>query len=145
MAKSDGSTASYYELPKDATELQHLIAYRNMNAQMGEIFRANYRYGECDHSDKLREINKIIFYAQAEKERLLKYGCGDKESAAVRTLEKLGYTHNGGELWKPPLGAPPELIKEQKTEEPPLCTRCLKPIVGRAYYCGNELRCEKHS
>lgn len=72
-AKSDGSTASYYELPPNATELQHLIAYKNMNAQMGEIFRANYRYGEVSHSDKMREINKIIFYAQAEKERLLKY------------------------------------------------------------------------
>ena len=38
--KSDGSTASYYELPEGATELQHLISHRDMNAQIGEIFRA---------------------------------------------------------------------------------------------------------
>ena len=70
---SDGSTASYYELPPDAKELQDLISYRNMNSQLGEIFRAAYRYGECPHSPKLREIKKIIFYAHAELARLEKY------------------------------------------------------------------------
>ena len=71
---SDGSTASYYELPKGATELQDLIACRNMNAQLGEIFRAAYRYGMASHSDKLRDIKKIKFYAEAEIARLEKYG-----------------------------------------------------------------------
>lgn len=67
---SDGSTASYYELPAGATELQHLISHRDMNAQVGEIFRACYRYGIACHSDKLRDAKKIKFYAQAEIERL---------------------------------------------------------------------------
>jgi hypothetical protein len=71
--KSDGSTASYYELPEGATELQHLISYRGMNAQIGEIFRACYRYGLVDHSPMKRDIKKIIFYAQAELERLELY------------------------------------------------------------------------
>lgn len=70
--KSDGSTASYYELPKGATELQHLISHRNMNAQIGEIFRACYRYGLVEHSPQMRDIKKILFYAQAELERLEK-------------------------------------------------------------------------
>lgn len=68
--QSDGSTASYYELPKGATELQHLISHRNLNAQLGEIFRACYRYGLVSHSPMKRDIKKIIFYAQAELERL---------------------------------------------------------------------------
>jgi hypothetical protein len=68
--KSDGSTASYYELPPNATELQHLISHRNMNAQIGEIFRACYRYGLVDHSPQERDIKKVIFYAQAELERI---------------------------------------------------------------------------
>lgn len=68
--QSDGSTASYYELPKGATELQHLISAKDMNAQIGEIFRACYRYGEVAHSPKIRDIKKIIFYAVAELERL---------------------------------------------------------------------------
>lgn len=71
---SDGSTASYYELPEGATELQDLISYRNLNAQDGEIFRAIYRKGLVRHSDKLRDAKKVLFYAKAEVERLEKYG-----------------------------------------------------------------------
>ena len=68
--KSDGSTAKYYELPSHAKELQHLISFKNMNAQIGEIFRACYRYGEVEHSEMLRDAKKIKFYAEAEIERL---------------------------------------------------------------------------
>lgn len=70
MSKSDGSTADYYQLPKGATELQHLISHRNMNAQDGEIFRAIYRKGRASHSDELRDARKVLFYAKAEVERL---------------------------------------------------------------------------
>ncbi|MDY0071804.1 MAG: hypothetical protein RBR77_04060 [Thauera sp.] len=72
LERSDGSTASYYELPEGATELQHLISDRNMNAQIGEIFRACYRYGRVEHSEMLRDAKKILFYAKAEVERLEK-------------------------------------------------------------------------
>jgi hypothetical protein len=68
--KSDGSTAIYYELPLGALELQDLISHKNMNAQIGEIFRACYRYGEVSHSDMLRDAKKIKFYAEAEIKRL---------------------------------------------------------------------------
>lgn len=67
--KSDGSTAKYYELPAGASELQR-ISHKNMNAQIGEIFRACYRYGEVQHSEMLRDAKKIMFYAKAEIERL---------------------------------------------------------------------------
>lgn len=69
---SDGSTASYYELPIGATELQDLISDRDMNAQIGEIFRECYRYGRASHSDEMRGIKKILFYANAELKRLEK-------------------------------------------------------------------------
>ena len=68
--KSDGSTASYYELPIYAEELQHLISHKNMNAQVGEIFRACYRYGQASHSNQLRDARKILFYAGHEVQRL---------------------------------------------------------------------------
>lgn len=68
--KSDGSSANYYKLPPDATELQDLISYKNMNAQIGEVFRECYRYGQSSHSDEMRGIKKILFYAQAELKRL---------------------------------------------------------------------------
>jgi len=67
---SDGSTAAYYELPSNASELQDLISYRDMNAQIGEIFRSCYRYGIASHSDKLRDAKKIKFYIDAEIKRL---------------------------------------------------------------------------
>ena len=67
---SDGSTAGYYELPEGASEIQHLISHKNMNAQIGEIFRACYRYGEVAHSKRLRDAKKIKFYAEAEIKRL---------------------------------------------------------------------------
>ncbi len=76
LETSDGSTAGYYELPKEATELQHLIAYKNMNAQVGEMFRGLFRYGEVSHSSRLRDMKKVAYYAQAEIERLEKYGEG---------------------------------------------------------------------
>jgi hypothetical protein len=72
--KSDGSTASYYELPSDAKQLQDLISYKNMNAQIGEIFRACYRYGEVEHSEMLRDAKKMRFYADAEIKRLERWG-----------------------------------------------------------------------
>lgn len=68
--KSDGSSADYYKLPPKATQLQDLISHRDMNAQIGEIFRACYRYGLASHSDKLRDAKKMMFYAAAEIDRL---------------------------------------------------------------------------
>jgi hypothetical protein len=73
MIKSDGSTASYYELPDNAKELQDLISFKNMNAQLGEIFRACYRYGQSSHSDQMRDAKKIRFYIEAEIRRLETY------------------------------------------------------------------------
>ena len=70
MTTSDGSTASYYDLPNGCTELQDLISHRNMNAQDGEIFRAVYRKGMASHSDAMRDAKKVLFYAQAEVKRL---------------------------------------------------------------------------
>lgn len=67
---SDGSSASYYELPARCKQLQDLISHCNMNAQMGEIFRACYRFGRASHSTKLRDAKKIKFYIEAEIKRL---------------------------------------------------------------------------
>lgn len=66
-----GSTPSQYQLPDNATDLQDLIEYRDMNFAMGNIFKACYRSGNCSHSDLLRDINKIIWFANRELNRLL--------------------------------------------------------------------------
>ena len=67
---SDGSSANYYKLPAGAKQLQDLISHRNMNSQIGEIFRTCYRMGRAAHSDELRDAKKILFYAKAEVARL---------------------------------------------------------------------------
>jgi hypothetical protein len=77
--KSDGSSADYYLLPQGAEQLQDLISYKDMNAQIGEIFRSCFRYGEVDHSEKLRDAKKMRFYADAEIKRLTMYGDKDGE------------------------------------------------------------------
>ncbi len=74
LETSDGSTADYYVLPPRCKQLQDLISYLNLNAQMGEIFRTCYRYGKVSHSDKLRDAKKIQFYINAEIKRLESYG-----------------------------------------------------------------------
>lgn len=72
---NDGSNANttHYNLPPDATEVKHLIWYKNMNAQVGEIFRAVWRLGTAGHSSKERDLRKIIAYAEQELERMKKY------------------------------------------------------------------------
>ncbi|MBW1672077.1 MAG: hypothetical protein JRJ45_00275 [Deltaproteobacteria bacterium] len=72
--------ATYGEMPshtpardvscKFATELQDIISASDMNGQLAEIFRACMRFGEVDHSNELRDVKKIIFYNNAEINRI---------------------------------------------------------------------------
>ena len=68
--KPGGSTPSQYGLPKDAIDLQDLIEYRSMNFAIGNIFKACYRRGTCSHSDELRDMRKILWFADREIKRL---------------------------------------------------------------------------
>ncbi len=63
---SDGSTASYYELPPWACELADLIRYKNMNGSQSEMFRALYRGSTASHSDERRQAKKVLAYAVDE-------------------------------------------------------------------------------
>ena len=68
--KPGGSTPQQYGLPEDATDLQDLIEHRGMNFALGNIFKACYRRGSCSHSDELRDMRKIMWFAQREVYRL---------------------------------------------------------------------------
>jgi uncharacterized Zn finger protein (UPF0148 family) len=78
---NDGSNngTSHYNLPKGATEVKHLIWHKNMNAQVGEIFRAAYRLGTASHSSRERDLKKIIAYAEQELERMGMYEAESEE------------------------------------------------------------------
>ena len=71
-ATNHGGSTDYYRLPAGACELQDLIEHKGMNFARGNIFKAAYRMGEVKHSDQVREINKIIWFADRELARLRK-------------------------------------------------------------------------
>lgn len=72
--KSDGGSSDYYSIPIGAKDLQDLIEYKRMEFGMANIFKACYRWGEKSGTDKLYDINKIIWFAHREKARLVGAG-----------------------------------------------------------------------
>jgi len=71
MHNKGGSTPEQYGIPEWAEELQDLIEFREMNFAVGNIFKACYRMGKKDGADPLYDINKILYFAQREKNRLM--------------------------------------------------------------------------
>ena len=67
---STGSSTDYYVIPEWCTELRHLIQHKNMNFDVGNIFKAAYRLGEKEGIDHEYDLMKIIFFAQSELERV---------------------------------------------------------------------------
>lgn len=107
--KSDGSSADYYKLPPKATQLQDLISHRDMNAQIGEIFRACYRYGLASHSDKLRDAKKMMFYAAAEIDRLERLNQATDFSEYEQPKNcKTGFCGHGVKDWRDCLKCNPQ-------------------------------------
>lgn len=48
----------------------------------------------------------------------------EKDRAATRTLESLGYAYQGGQFWKPPVGQPPAYITWDGEVVPPAGVEC---------------------
>ena len=67
---NNGGSTDYYKLPNNAKDLQDLIEYKEMNFALGNIFKAVYRFGSCSHSDTIRDLNKIVYFANREIKRL---------------------------------------------------------------------------
>lgn len=67
---NNGGTTDYYAIPPGAKTLNDLIEHKNMSFAQGEIFKAIYAFNERagratdGSSSKLREANKILYYAQ---------------------------------------------------------------------------------
>ena len=71
---NNGGATSYYDLPDGATCCNDIIMWRNMNYNQGNIFKSAFCFNQGRHTgtDDLRELNKIIYFAQQEKARLLR-------------------------------------------------------------------------
>jgi hypothetical protein len=65
-----GGIDAKYGIPTDASTLQDLIEFKEMNFADANIFKAIYRKGSCDHSSKERDSKKILWFAARESKRL---------------------------------------------------------------------------
>lgn len=62
--KSDGGPSAYYELPRHATELRHLISHKGMSKSRGDVFKACYRLGEKSGTDIMYDLTKMKFFIE---------------------------------------------------------------------------------
>ena len=68
--RGNGGSTSYYELPLEATWLQHLIKHKKMEHGIGEAFCALYRLN--DNGEYERNLRKVKYYIDAELDYLSK-------------------------------------------------------------------------
>ena len=69
---NNGGSTDYYKLPENATDLQDLIEFKSLNFSQGNILKAIYRANDDTHSEYGRELNKIIWFANRELNKIKK-------------------------------------------------------------------------
>ena len=72
--KSNGGSTDYYTVPEGTRDLDDLIDGVGMSFRMANIFKACFRFGRKDGTSKLYDLNKIIFFAERERDKLLGIG-----------------------------------------------------------------------
>jgi hypothetical protein len=82
MSNDGRACPEQYGVPEGAKMIQDLIEHRNMNFAIGNIFKACYRLGHCSHSDKMRDLNKIIYFAERERDRCSRIMAGARDNIA---------------------------------------------------------------
>lgn len=78
----DGWSSDYYKIPVGASELGDLIEHRNMNFNIGNIFKAAYRLGSKPGVSDLYDLKKILWFVEREIKRIEK-SKDDKQSDEV--------------------------------------------------------------
>lgn len=71
---NNGGSTSYYNFNEDWKECQDIIEHRDMNFSQGNIFKSAFCFniGRHNATDYQRELNKIIYFANRELERIEK-------------------------------------------------------------------------
>lgn len=72
--KNNGGETDYYYIPAGAVMAQDIIEHREMNFAQGNIFKAAFTFnvGRHDSTDEIRELNKIIYFAERQKRMIEK-------------------------------------------------------------------------
>ena len=65
-----GGSSDYYKLPPNSTDVMDLIEHKNMSFAIGNIFKACYRIGDKPGTSRKYDLEKIIYFAQRELDRL---------------------------------------------------------------------------
>lgn len=73
-SKNNGGETDYYALDKKWTTHQDVIEAREMNYAQGNIYKVacTFNIGRHEATDYERELNKIIFFANRELNRIKK-------------------------------------------------------------------------
>ncbi|MDO9345057.1 MAG: hypothetical protein Q7T99_16390 [Pseudomonas sp.] len=76
------------------------------------------QYENCEFQHELVAATKAFFVGCIPEQILALIAESARLQSAAKTLERLGYRDNGGELWKPPLGQKPDfsLMDQLKAE-----------------------------
>lgn len=73
-SKNNGGTTDYYQIQPNWKQAQDIIEARNMNFSQGNILKAAFCFNTERHSgtNYERDLNKIIWFAQRELQRIKK-------------------------------------------------------------------------
>ncbi len=71
---NNGGKTNYYKINKSWEYAQDIIEDRNMNFAQGNIFKSSFCFNINRHNATTyeRELNKIIYFAQRELDRMKK-------------------------------------------------------------------------
>lgn len=69
---NNGGVTDYYKLRDSWKEVQDIIEDKSMPWNVANIFKACFRFGGEHHSSEVRDLNKIIFFAERQKQLILK-------------------------------------------------------------------------
>ena len=81
-----GDGNDYYDLPLNALQLQDLIEFKNMNANIKDIFKACWRKGDKKGVDEIYDVEKMVYYSLREAGKVL--NTKDYISIATRIMGK---------------------------------------------------------
>jgi len=72
QSANNGGSTDYYRIPTSWVMAQDVIEARKMNYSQGNIFKVAFTFntGRHEATSYKRELNKIIYFAQRELERL---------------------------------------------------------------------------
>ena len=72
VKQNNGNDTDYYKIPADAEMLQDLIEHKNMGWNIANVFKSCYRINDSTHSSYERDLNKILWFANRELNRIKK-------------------------------------------------------------------------